>query len=759
MSDPLIGKQLGDYTIQGLLGRGGMARVYKGYDDRLQRFAAVKVINTDFTAADQAEYTERFRREARAIARLQHPNIVSIYQFGEHDGNHYMAMAFLDGKDLRQILKEYAEKGTLMPLTDVLSVVREVSSALDYAHNRGVIHRDIKPSNIMIDTEKRAVLTDFGLALTMSEGTLGDTFGSAHYIAPEQAVSSAKAVPQSDLYSLGVCLYEILAGKVPFDDPSAMSVALKHLNESPPPPRQFNPTITQPIERVVLKILDKDPLQRYRTGAELTQALEAAIKAEADEEATVKLPASKPETKKSEVATEPPAKPKSRAKTAKPDKPEQAAAADKPANGDRAVKADKAEVPTKAAPQPAPAGEEDILSALAQKNVKEVRASPSSTSPVAPAGSGSGGASIPAPAPASVDSAPSGPRTREFPPAHLEKNAQQVAQAHGAQPPSIASPGGPLAGTAPATAAAQPAEAANPRNLVPVLLLVGALLVIGLGAAYFGGVFTPNAGSMTPTGQAVALGTTSATAATSDGTSAVAPATGPATDQVPDQSTDPATVPATAATTGRATSTIRVTPTRATATPTNTPTPRVTRTPAITNTTASASTSDANGGTPTASTTDSGTPDATASQTDGTAVANATSSGGADIALFYDPDQLVLVNVSGRTLKISDVVFVQRGPETGQDLLFETTQWRQQQASASPDSLPAGSCFQVFRSGIVLPELLQNCRRGAWTPATKQRWFWVAQDASVRTFEVLIGDRKVATCEITAGRCDFSLGQ
>jgi hypothetical protein len=179
----------------------------------------------------------------------------------------------------------------------------------------------------------------------------------------------------------------------------------------------------------------------------------------------------------------------------------------------------------------------------------------------------------------------------------------------------------------------------------------------------------------------------------------------------------------------------------------------------VTNTTAATSTLDANGGTPTASPPDSGTPGATASQRGGTAVANATTSGGADIALFYDSDQLVLVNISGRTLKISDVVFVQRGTENKEDLLFETTQWRQQQASASPDALPAGSCFQVFRSGIVLPELLQNCRRGAWTPATKLRWFWVAQDSSVRTFEVLIGDRKVATCEITAGRCDFSLPQ
>src|SRR5579859_1828039 len=278
MSDPFIGKQLGDYVIQELLGRGGMARVYKGYDERLQRYAAVKVINSELAGtADQAEYAERFRREARAIARLHHPNIVGVYQFGEYESNYYMAMVFIEGKDLREILKERAEGGTYLPQADALNIVRGIGGALDYAHTRGVIHRDIKPSNIMLDSENRAVLTDFGLALNTTEGTLGDTFGSAHYIAPEQAVSSAKAVPQSDLYSLGVVMYEMLAGKVPFDDPSAMSVALKHLNDAPPPPTMFNPALTPSIEKVLLKILDKDPNRRYATGEQLANALESAI--------------------------------------------------------------------------------------------------------------------------------------------------------------------------------------------------------------------------------------------------------------------------------------------------------------------------------------------------------------------------------------------------------------------------------------------------------------------------------------------------
>lgn len=306
MSDELIGKQLGDYKIEDLLGRGGMARVYKGFDARLQRFAAVKVISNEFSAVDQAEYTARFQREARAIARLHHPNIVGVYQFGDYEGGYYMAMVFVEGKDLRQILKDYHDSGQQMPLTEILNVVSGIASALDYAHSRGVIHRDVKPSNIMLDSEKRAILTDFGLVLERVEDTLGTTFGSAHYIAPEQAVSSKKAVAQSDLYSLGICMYEMLAGKVPFDDPSAMSVALKHLNEIPPSPQLYNPNLPEAIEHVIFKVLDKDPARRYSTGAELTRALELAItKNMVDDTAEIQLPKATSTEKQTDTNSKP----------------------------------------------------------------------------------------------------------------------------------------------------------------------------------------------------------------------------------------------------------------------------------------------------------------------------------------------------------------------------------------------------------------------------------------------------------------------
>ncbi len=278
LTDPLIGRMLGDYRVIDILGRGGMARVYRGYDPKLERYAAIKVIDSALLSNQESEdeYRARFRREARAIARLNHPNIVSIFQYGEVDALYYMAMNFIEGRDLGQILKEYATYSQRIPVEQVLRIVSDTASALDYAHSGGVIHRDVKPSNIMVTPEGRAILTDFGLALSVPEGSIGNTFGSAHYIAPEQAVSSAQAVPQSDLYSLAIVIYQMLTGRVPFDDPSAMSVALRHISDLPPPLRNFASEIPAGVEQVVLKALEKDVKRRYPDGQTMVQALEAA---------------------------------------------------------------------------------------------------------------------------------------------------------------------------------------------------------------------------------------------------------------------------------------------------------------------------------------------------------------------------------------------------------------------------------------------------------------------------------------------------
>jgi serine/threonine protein kinase len=277
-TDPLIGKRLGDYSIESVLGTGGMARVYRGYDDNLDRFAAIKVIEPQLIAsAEEDEYRERFLREARAIARLNHNRIVSVYQFNQIGNLYYIAMAYIEGDNLRDILKGYLKQGRLIPTEELLVVLRDIADALDYAHKQGIIHRDIKPSNIIVTPAGNAVLTDFGLALNAVEGTIGNTFGSVHYIAPEQAISSAQAVPQSDQYSLGIVAYELLTGRVPFDDASAMSVALKHISDPPPPPTEINPNIPAEVEQVLLKALDKEPNRRFESARDFVRSLELAF--------------------------------------------------------------------------------------------------------------------------------------------------------------------------------------------------------------------------------------------------------------------------------------------------------------------------------------------------------------------------------------------------------------------------------------------------------------------------------------------------
>jgi serine/threonine protein kinase len=277
IQDPLIGRQLGNYRVDRLLGRGGMALVYHGWDVKLDRPVAIKVLDARYR--NETGYAERFLREAQAVATWRHENIIQVYYADQLDGFYYFVMEYIDGLDLEELLAQYAADGELMSCEDVCLVSRAIASALDYAHQKGVIHRDVKPSNVMVTGEGRVVLTDFGLAMDVYQGSLGQVFGSPHYIAPEQARSSAEAVPQSDLYSLGVMLYEMLTGVVPFDDPSATSLALQHLTRPPPAPRQLNPSLAEEAEAVLLKALSKSPEERYQTGAALVDALEAALQA------------------------------------------------------------------------------------------------------------------------------------------------------------------------------------------------------------------------------------------------------------------------------------------------------------------------------------------------------------------------------------------------------------------------------------------------------------------------------------------------
>jgi serine/threonine-protein kinase len=293
--DPFIGARLGSYDIIEAIGEGGMARIYKGYHAELNRYTAIKVIN--WGLQEDPEYTERFRREAQAIAILRHPNIVQIFDFGKHSSGYFMVMEFIDGTDLAALLRDYREQQNLLPPAQIIHLVKDVAAALDYTHSRGVVHRDIKPSNVMLTQEGQAILTDFGLVMLpafRSQHTLGNTFGTPHYIAPEQAISSAAASPASDIYALGVILYEMTAGQLPFDDESPLSVALKHVSDAPPPPLSFNPNLPPPVEAVILRALAKEPTDRFATAGDLATALEMAWSGIYTIAATPILPAGMP---------------------------------------------------------------------------------------------------------------------------------------------------------------------------------------------------------------------------------------------------------------------------------------------------------------------------------------------------------------------------------------------------------------------------------------------------------------------------------
>jgi serine/threonine protein kinase len=275
MGDPLIGRQLSNFIIKKALGHGGMAQVYYGQDVKLQRPVAIKVIDAQYRS-DPA-YAERFIREARSIARWRHENIIQVYYADDQDGLYYYVMEYIDGVDLADMISDYATRQKMLPHAEVLRIGRAIAQALDHAHAHGVVHRDVKPSNVFMSTDDRIVLGDFGLALELQQGSVGEVFGTPHYISPEQVRRSSDATPKSDLYSLGVMLYEMLTGVVPFDDMSPTSVALQHITQDPPKPRSINPQLNAETESVLLKALSKKPKDRYPSGKALMDALEKAL--------------------------------------------------------------------------------------------------------------------------------------------------------------------------------------------------------------------------------------------------------------------------------------------------------------------------------------------------------------------------------------------------------------------------------------------------------------------------------------------------
>jgi serine/threonine-protein kinase len=289
----LEGQTLGKYRVMEPLGRGGMARVYRAYHPQLDRYVAIKVLRADL--AEDEEFLTRFRREAQAVAALRHPNIVQVFDSDVQGDVYYMVLELLEGDTLKARLNDYRVRDDRMALGEVVRIMLDVLDGLAYAHSEGMIHRDIKPGNVLLTKRGQAVIADFGIAHIVG-GTRhtisGALMGTLNYMAPEQGFEGHSDV-RSDIYSLGVVLYEMMTRRTPFEADTPLAVLMKHLNDPLPLPRQIEPGIPEPFERIVLKALSKQPEDRYQSAEQMAQALrEAAEEAEIELRSRISLPLS-----------------------------------------------------------------------------------------------------------------------------------------------------------------------------------------------------------------------------------------------------------------------------------------------------------------------------------------------------------------------------------------------------------------------------------------------------------------------------------
>lgn len=280
----LVGQQINNYRIEAIIGDGGMGTVYRALDTSLNRAVALKVMHPQY--ANEAEFQERFRQEAQAAARLQHPSIVGVYQFMQTEKHLFLVMEYVPGLSLGKYMRQLAQNKQVMKLSETVEIIAQVAEALHYAHQQGVVHRDIKPDNILIRPLKqpdtgyslplRAMVTDFGLAKLLEGGMdtqTGMFMGTLPYMSPEQ-VLDGKVDGRSDLYSLGVVLYQMATGKLPFSIRTPTEAVRKHLNERPEPPHIHQPKLPQSLSNIVLRLLARQPEDRYTNGRSLAQALQ-----------------------------------------------------------------------------------------------------------------------------------------------------------------------------------------------------------------------------------------------------------------------------------------------------------------------------------------------------------------------------------------------------------------------------------------------------------------------------------------------------
>ncbi len=282
-SNYLIGKTLGTCKLEKLIGQGGMGVVYLAQQVRLARYVAVKVLLPNLTADSNVykEFLERFRREANVIARLEHINIMPVYEYGEQDGITFLVMPYLPGGSLRDKLI----RQPILPLHDTVNYISQAASALDYAHSQGVIHRDLKPGNFLLHNDGRLVLADFGIARIMQESNstsistltgTGMMLGTPEYMAPEMFTGNLVDY-RSDIYALGIILYQLLSGQVPFKGSTLYTIATKHLQDAPPPLRAIQPALPFAIDNVIQTALAKKPEDRFKSAGALAQALRNSL--------------------------------------------------------------------------------------------------------------------------------------------------------------------------------------------------------------------------------------------------------------------------------------------------------------------------------------------------------------------------------------------------------------------------------------------------------------------------------------------------
>ena len=306
------GMQVGPYQILERLGQGGMATVYKAYHPALDRYVALKVLHPAFM--EDPNFLERFRREARVVARLDHPNIVPIYDFSEHEGQPYLVMKFIEGETLKARL----QRGRLS-MEEIMVVAEAVGAALSYAHRQGVLHRDVKPSNVMLAADGRIYLTDFGLARIAQAGesslSSDRLLGTPQYISPEQALGKGDLDERTDVYSFGVMLFELFLARVPYSADTPYAIIHDHIYTPLPRPRDLDPNISPALERVLLKALAKSPEDRFASVEALMEALRQAVRGEdalageplPSQPAAATLPSLKPAEAATDTAAAPPA--------------------------------------------------------------------------------------------------------------------------------------------------------------------------------------------------------------------------------------------------------------------------------------------------------------------------------------------------------------------------------------------------------------------------------------------------------------------